>query len=92
MTDAEFQDLVLVRRPPGTSPATPVAPAAPAVVRLLGKLPEGWDRSWRLDEDGGRIRLRIRPPSGSPAAVVEGWLADALSDPALRAWHTEGGR
>ncbi|GEC06248.1 hypothetical protein SSP24_39030 [Streptomyces spinoverrucosus] len=83
MTDTEFQDLVLVRRPPGT------APAATALVRILGKLPEGWDRSWRLDEDGGRIQLRIRPPAGSPSTAVRTWLTEALGDPALRAWGAE---
>ncbi|MFE1107670.1 hypothetical protein ACFW5U_17525 [Streptomyces rochei] len=83
MTQTEFQDLVLVCRRPGT------APAATAVVRLLGKLPGEWERSWRLDETGGRIRLRIRPPAGSPPAAVRAWADGALQDPALRAWCAE---
>ncbi|WP_217250828.1 hypothetical protein [Streptomyces sp. AC602_WCS936] len=83
MTETEFQDLVLVCGRPGT------APAATAVVRLLGKLPGGWERSWRLDETGGRIQLRIRPPAGSPGSAVQAWLAGALDDPALRAWRAE---
>ncbi|PZT69006.1 hypothetical protein DN402_16805 [Streptomyces sp. SW4] len=85
MAPRQFQDLVLVRRPPGT------APAATAVVRILGKLPAGWERSWRLDEDGGRIQLRIRPPAGSPPTAARAWLADALTDPALAGWSAEGG-
>jgi hypothetical protein len=72
MTQTEFQDLVLVCRRPGT------APAATAVVRLLGKLPGEWERSWRLDETGGRIRRRVRA-----------WADGALQDPALRAWCAE---
>ncbi|MDC0767584.1 hypothetical protein [Streptomyces sp. HD] len=83
MTTVEFQDLVLVRRAGGD------APAATAVIRVLGKLPEGWGHDWRLDEDGGRIHLRIRPPSGSAGDAVRVWLAGVLGDPALRAWGAQ---
>jgi hypothetical protein len=81
MTAVEFQDLVLVRRAPGD------APAATAVIRVLGMLPENWDHAWRLDEDGGRIHLRIRPPSGAPGTAVRIWLDDVLADPALCGWR-----
>ncbi|MDG5801389.1 hypothetical protein P9869_01630 [Streptomyces ossamyceticus] len=79
--DGGFRELVLVRRAPGD------APAATAVIRILGQLPGGWEHAWRLDEDGGRIRLRIRPPSGSPAHAVREWLAEVLTDPALGGWR-----
>ncbi|MCL8015244.1 hypothetical protein [Streptomyces sp. AS02] len=80
----EFQDLVLVRKAAGD------APAATAVIRVLGTLPEGWGHDWRLDEDGGRIHLRIRPPSGSGPGAVRGWLGGVLEDPALWAWGVDG--
>lgn len=82
--DGGFRELVLVRRAPGD------APAATAVIRVLGKLPGGWEHAWRLDEDGGRIHLRIRPPSGSPAHAVRDWLAEVLTDPALGGWRDAG--
>ncbi|MFJ7041825.1 hypothetical protein ACIQVC_00230 [Streptomyces sp. NPDC101112] len=79
-----FRELVLVRRASGD------APAATAVIRVLGQLPGGWEHAWRLDEDGGRIHLRIRPPSGSPAHAVRDWLAEVLTDPALGGWRAAG--
>ncbi|WP_159770662.1 hypothetical protein [Streptomyces sp. HM190] len=79
--DGGFRELVLVRGADGD------APAATAVIRVLGQLPGGWDHAWRLDEDGGRIHLRIRPPSGSPPHAVRDWLAEVLADPALRSWR-----
>ncbi|MFF7265829.1 hypothetical protein ACFZCL_36870 [Streptomyces sp. NPDC008159] len=82
--DGGFRELVLVRRAPGD------APAATAVIRVLGQLPGGWEHAWRLDEDGGRIHLRIRPPSGSPAQAVGDWLAEVLTDPALGGWRAAG--
>ncbi|MET9970547.1 hypothetical protein ABZZ80_32705 [Streptomyces sp. NPDC006356] len=83
MTAVEFQDLVLVRRAGGD------APAVTAVIRVLGKLPEGWGYDWRLDEDGGRIHLRIRPSSGSAGDAVRVWLGGVLGDPALSRWRAE---
>ena len=83
MTTVEFQDLVLVRRAGGD------AAAVTAVIRVLGKLPEGWGHDWRLDEDGGRIHLRNRPPSGSADDAVRVWWADVLGDRALGAWRAE---
>jgi hypothetical protein len=82
--DGGFRELVLVRRASGD------APAATAVIRVLGQLPGGWEHAWRLDEDGGRIHLRIRPPSGSPAHAVRDWLAEVLTDPALGGWRAAG--
>jgi hypothetical protein len=82
--DDGFRELVLVRRASGD------APAATAVIRVLGQLPGGWEHAWRLDEDGGRIHLRIRPPSGSPAHAVRDWLAEVLTDSALGGWRAAG--
>ncbi len=82
MTQTEFQDLVLVCRRPGT------APAATAVVRLLGKLPGEWERSWRLDETGAGSGCGSGPRRFAPAAV-RAWADGALQDPALRAWCAE---
>ncbi|MFE6623779.1 hypothetical protein ACFZBP_07215 [Streptomyces sp. NPDC008086] len=85
MRAVEFQDRVLVRRAGGD------AAAVTAVIRVIGKLPEGWGHDWRLDEDGGRIHLRIRPPSGSADDAVKVWWGEVLGDPALGAWRAEDG-
>ncbi|MEU8028637.1 hypothetical protein AB0C13_08325 [Streptomyces sp. NPDC049099] len=78
---AGFQELELVRA------AAAAAPAATALIRVAARLPADWVYAWWLDEDEGRIRLRIRPPSGAAPDVVRVWLAQVLTDPALKVWR-----
>ncbi|MBF6047818.1 hypothetical protein GO001_21710 [Streptomyces sp. NRRL B-1677] len=89
MARTEFTEAVVERAAPTA------APPETAVVRLVSALPEGWDCTWRLEED--RIRLRVEPagPAGlagpatpaGPAAVHE-WLAGVLVDGGvLRGWR-----
>ncbi|GGV05488.1 hypothetical protein GCM10010260_48360 [Streptomyces filipinensis] len=78
---AGLQELELVRAAAGP------APAATALIRVAARLPADWACTWWLDEDEGRILLRIRPPSASAPDAVRVWLARVLADPALRAWR-----
>ncbi|MFF7726009.1 hypothetical protein [Streptomyces sp. NPDC008001] len=67
--------------------APTAAPPETAVIRLVSALPEGWDCTWRLEED--RILLRVTPsgPATGPAAV-HAWLAGALVEGGgLRGWR-----
>ncbi|MET9413342.1 hypothetical protein ABZY03_03975 [Streptomyces klenkii] len=83
MARTEFTEAVVERAAPTA------APPETAVIRLVSALPEGWDCTWRLEED--RIRLRVEPagpagPAGS--AAVHEWLAGVLVDGGvLRGWR-----
>ncbi|MGW2596283.1 hypothetical protein [Streptomyces klenkii] len=83
MARTEFTEAVVERAAPTA------APPETAVVRLVSALPEGWDCTWRLEED--RIRLRVEPagPAGpAGAAAVHEWLAGVLVDGGvLRGWR-----
>ncbi|WP_367139817.1 MULTISPECIES: hypothetical protein [Streptomyces] len=86
MARTELTEAVVERAAPTA------APPETAVVRLVSALPEGWDCTWRLEED--RIRLRVEPagpagPAGS--AAVHEWLAGVLVDGGvLRGWRRGG--
>ncbi|RKN74302.1 hypothetical protein D7231_10425 [Streptomyces klenkii] len=80
MARTEFTEAVVERAAPTA------APPETAVVRLVSALPEGWDCTWRLEED--RIRLRVEPAGPAGLAAVHEWLAGVLVDGGvLRGWR-----